>query len=82
VAIVASHYDDAFVLAIVATFACYAVYTAIFTRRRLVFQRAVNALEAQADGRLVDSLLNHDTVKYFSTDRHEVARLRAVLDEW
>ncbi|WP_322102194.1 ATP-binding cassette domain-containing protein [Paraburkholderia sp. J41] len=82
VAIVATHYDHAFVLAIAATFVCYAVYTAVFTRRRLVFQRAVNAIEAQADGRLVDSLLNHDTVKYFSTEQHEVTRLRSVLDEW
>lgn len=82
VAIVASRYDSAFVLAIAGTFACYAVYTAIFTRRRLVFQRAVNGLEAQADSRLVDSLLNQDTVKYFSTEDHEVARLRGVLDEW
>lgn len=82
VAIVATHYGRAFVLAIAGTFACYALYTAIFTRRRLVFQRAVNALEAQAAGRLVDSLLNHDTVKYFSTGRQEVARLSSVLDEW
>ena len=82
VAIVASHYHGAFVVVIATTFVCYAVYTAIFTRRRLVYQRAVNALEAQADGRLVDSLLNHETVKYFSTGHHEVARLRSVLDDW
>ncbi|MBV8260346.1 MAG: ATP-binding cassette domain-containing protein [Paraburkholderia sp.] len=82
VAIVASHYDSAFVLAIGGTFACYAAWTAIYTRRRLAFQRAVNMLEAQADGRLVDSLLNQDTVKYFSTEQHEVMRLRGVLDEW
>ncbi|MEX3962320.1 ATP-binding cassette domain-containing protein [Paraburkholderia sp. EG286B] len=82
VAIVASHYDSAFVLAIAGTFACYGTWTAIYTRRRLAFQRAVNTLEAQADGRLVDSLLNHDTVKYFSTEQHEVTRLRSVLDDW
>ncbi|WP_051390783.1 ATP-binding cassette domain-containing protein [Paraburkholderia mimosarum] len=82
VAIVASRYDNAFVLAIAGTFVCYAAWTAIYTRRRLAFQRAVNRLEAQADGRLVDSLLNQDTVKYFSTEQHEVTRLRGVLDEW
>ncbi|WP_421047857.1 ABCB family ABC transporter ATP-binding protein/permease [Paraburkholderia sp. A1RI-2L] len=82
VAIVAGHYDRAFLLAIAGTFACYALCTAIFTRKRLLFQRAVNALEARVDGRLVDSLLNHDTVKYFSTGQHEVARLASVLDEW
>ncbi|WP_042288009.1 ATP-binding cassette domain-containing protein [Paraburkholderia mimosarum] len=82
VAIVASRYDNAFVLAIAGTFVCYAAWTAIYTRWRLAFQRAVNRLEAQADGRLVDSLLNQDTVKYFSTEQHEVTRLRGVLDEW
>ncbi|MFT0167683.1 ATP-binding cassette domain-containing protein [Paraburkholderia mimosarum] len=82
VAIVASRYDNAFVLAIAGTFVCYAAWTAIYTRRRLAFQRAVNRLEAQADGRLVDSLLNQDTVKYFSTEQHEVTRLRGVLDHW
>ncbi|POR45809.1 ATP-binding cassette subfamily B protein [Paraburkholderia eburnea] len=82
VAIIADRYDQSFVLAIAATFAFYAAYTAIFTRRRLVFQRAVNALEARADARLVDSLLNQDTVKYFSTGEHEVSRLRGLLDEW
>lgn len=82
VAIVAGRYSSAFVLVIGATFGCYAVHTSIFARRRLVFQREVNRLEAQADSRLVDSLLNHDTVKYFSSEQHEVDRLRGVLDHW
>jgi ATP-binding cassette subfamily B protein len=82
VAIVANRYSSAFVLVIGATFGCYAVHTSIYARRRLVFQREVNRLEAQADSRLVDSLLNHDTVKYFSSEQHEVDRLRGVLDHW
>ncbi|HTH61408.1 MAG TPA: ATP-binding cassette domain-containing protein [Paraburkholderia sp.] len=82
IAIVANRYSAMFVLVIGATFACYAVHTSIFARRRLVFQREVNRLEATADSRLVDSLLNHDTVKYFSSEQHEVDRLRGVLDHW
>ncbi|TDV21064.1 ATP-binding cassette domain-containing protein [Paraburkholderia caballeronis] len=82
VAIVAGRYSSAFTLVIGLTFVCYAIHTSIFARRRLVFQREVNRLEAQADSRLVDSLLNQDTVKYFSSEPHEVERLRGVLDRW
>ncbi|MFP3534628.1 hypothetical protein SB763_35345, partial [Burkholderia sp. SIMBA_042] len=46
------------------------------------YQRAVNVLEAQSDGRLVDSLLNYDTVKYFATEDTETRRLNAVLEKW
>jgi ATP-binding cassette subfamily B protein len=82
VAIMVRNYAREFTLAIAVTFICYAVYTVIFTRRRVAFQRAVNALEAQSDGRLVDSLLNYDTVKYFATEDTETRRLSEVLEKW
>ncbi|WP_322057343.1 ATP-binding cassette domain-containing protein [Paraburkholderia sp. J63] len=50
VAIVATHYGRAFVLAIAGTFACYALYTAIFTRRRLANQRALSVLHVGQSG--------------------------------
>ncbi len=82
VAIMVRGYAREFTLAIAATFGCYAVYTFIFTRRRVAFQRAVNLLEAKSDGRLVDSLLNYDTVKYFATEETETRRLSEVLEQW
>ncbi|MGN8109014.1 ATP-binding cassette domain-containing protein [Paraburkholderia sp. 22098] len=82
VAIMVHNYAREFMIAIAATFVCYAAYTFVFTRRRVAFQRAVNALEAQSDGRLVDSLLNYDTVKYFATEDTETKRLSVVLDKW
>ncbi|MEA3085063.1 MAG: ATP-binding cassette, subfamily bacterial [Paraburkholderia sp.] len=82
VAIMVRNYAREFTLAIAVTFICYAVYTLAFTRRRVAFQRAVNALEAQSDGRLVDSLLNYDTVKYFATEDTETRRLSEVLEKW
>jgi ATP-binding cassette, subfamily B, bacterial len=81
-AIVMRNYTWTFTLIMAATFACYAIYTYIFTRRRLVVQRRVNAIEAQSDGRLVDSLLNYDTVKYFATEETETRRLSDVLAQW
>ncbi len=82
VAIVMRNYSWAFTIIIAATFACYALYTYVFTQRRLVIQRRVNAIEAQSDGRLVDSLLNYDTVKFFATEETETRRLSDVLAQW
>jgi ATP-binding cassette subfamily B protein len=78
VLIMLHNYPHDFTFVIAATFAGYAVYTFIFTRRRVAFQRAVNALEAQVDGRVVDSLLNYDTVKYFATEHTETQRLKSM----
>jgi len=77
-----ANYAHDFTVAIALTFVCYGTYTYVFTRRRVAFQRAVNHLEAQSDGRLVDSLLNYDTVKCFAAEDAEVRRLNSVLDQW
>src|SRR6185437_15814072 len=82
VAIMVHKYTWEFTLTIAVTFVCYAAYTLVFTRRRIAFQRAINVLEAQSDGRLVDSLLNYDTVKYFATEDSETRRLSEVLEKW
>ncbi len=82
IVIMVSGYTIGFTLIIAATFAAYAIHTKIFTRRRMVVQREVNRLEAQSDSRLVDSLLNQDTVKYFASEEIESKRLQQVLDKW
>lgn len=82
IVILVSGYTIGFTLIIAATFIAYAIYTNIFTRRRMVVQREVNRLEAQSDSRLVDSLLNQDTVKYFASEDIESNRLQQVLDKW
>ncbi|CAD6538105.1 Vitamin B12 import ATP-binding protein BtuD [Paraburkholderia sabiae] len=82
VAIVMRGYSWLFTIIIAATFACYALYTYVFTQRRLVIQRRVNAIEAQSDGRLVDSLLNYDSVKFFATEETETRRQSDVLAQW
>ncbi len=82
VAIMVSQYARTFTIAIGLTFVGYAVYTLIFTRYRMRFQRAVNRLEAQSDSRLVDSLLNYETVKLFASEDVERKRLSTVLEKW
>ncbi|CAL8480531.1 ATP-binding cassette, subfamily B, bacterial (plasmid) [Caballeronia sp. S22] len=82
VAIMVSNYALEFMVIIAVTFVLYSVWTLIFTRYRMRFQRAVNKLEAQSDSRLVDSLLNYETVKFFASERIETNRLSSVLEEW
>ncbi|MCA8233297.1 ABC transporter transmembrane domain-containing protein [Burkholderia cenocepacia] len=80
--IVISKYGGGFTAIIFITFSVYAAYTVVFTRRRMRYQRRVNALEAESNSRVVDSLLNVDTVKYFAREDVERDRLDRVLDEW
>lgn len=82
VAILLSGYAIGFVLIVVATFVAYGSYTFIMTGYRMKFQRAANRVEAQADSRLVDTLLNYETVKYFATETTETRSLSPVLGEW
>ena len=80
--IIIGKYSVGFTVVILVTFVAYASYTVVFTRRRMRYQRHVNALEAQSNGRVVDSLLNYDTVKYFAREDFETGRLGRVLDQW
>lgn len=80
--IVIGKYGGGFTAIILCTFAVYAAYTVVLTRRRTRYQRRVNALEAESNARVVDSLLNVDTVKYFAREDVERGRLERVLDAW
>jgi ATP-binding cassette subfamily B protein len=82
IGIIAHNFTIAFSWIIAATLVSYATYTVIFTRRRMRVQREVNQLEAASDSRLVDSMLNYDTVKYFAAEELETARYRSVLSRW
>ncbi|MGN6319518.1 ATP-binding cassette domain-containing protein [Trinickia sp.] len=82
IAIIAGNFTIAFSWIIAATLVGYATYTVIFTRRRMRVQREVNRLEAASDSRLVDSMLNYDTVKYFAAEELETSRYRSVLSRW
>ena len=82
IAIIAGSFTATFSWIIAATLVSYAAYTVVFTRRRMRVQREVNRLEAASDSRLVDSMLNYDTVKYFAAEDLETARYRSVLSRW
>lgn len=80
--ILVAAYGGQFAAIILVVFALYAVCTVLLTRRRMRVQRRVNAVEAQTNSRVVDSLLNYDTVKYFARESFESRRLSELLDRW
>src|SRR5690606_1225563 len=82
VAIMVAGYDPAFALIIAATFVVYAIFTVVFTRRRAIRQRRVNELDTNANRRLVDSLLNYDTVKFYNNENFEAQRFREIMSQW
>ncbi|MFC4278568.1 ATP-binding cassette domain-containing protein [Achromobacter aloeverae] len=82
VLILALGYNVGFTWIIGATFVIYATITSLLTARRTRYQRQLNELDSRAGGRLIDGLLNHDTVKYFNNEALEDRRLRETLNEW
>jgi len=69
-----TRYDWTFAAITLATLAGYIAFTFSITEWRLRYYRAVNRLDGQALARAVDSLLNYETVKYFSAEPREEAR--------
>lgn len=64
------------------TFAClvsYILFTIYVTEWRLKFRREMNAQDTQANAKAIDSLLNFETVKYFTNETHESRRYDLAL---
>jgi len=81
-AIMLNRYSGWFAVIIVLTFLGYAAFTLVFTARRVVYQRRVNKLDSHAKSRLADSLINYDTIKYFTNETAEAERFREVMRHW
>ncbi|HEX6634194.1 MAG TPA: ATP-binding cassette domain-containing protein [Usitatibacter sp.] len=81
-AILIRGYSFAFTLILLATFVVYVIWTVVFTHRRALFQRRLNQLDASSNRRLVDSLLNYETVKFYTNEKFEAQRFRSIMDDW
>jgi ATP-binding cassette subfamily B protein len=75
-------YSASFAAIIVVTFLLYAGFTLAFTAQRVIYQRRVNKLDSRAKGQMADSLINYDTVKYFTNEALEARRFSAIMDRW
>lgn len=64
---------------VLATIGAYTGFTIGITKWRTRFRRDMNRLDSQASGRVVDSLLNYETVQYFNNTKHEGERYEESL---
>eukprot|EP00531_Pseudo-nitzschia_arenysensis_P014171 CAMPEP_0116121368 /NCGR_PEP_ID=MMETSP0329-20121206/3659_1 /TAXON_ID=697910 /ORGANISM="Pseudo-nitzschia arenysensis, Strain B593" /LENGTH=649 /DNA_ID=CAMNT_0003615175 /DNA_START=294 /DNA_END=2243 /DNA_ORIENTATION=+ len=64
---------------VLTTIAAYTGFTAGITQWRTKFRRDMNRLENQASSRVVDSLVNYETVQFFNNLPHEVDRYEKSL---
>ncbi|HEV2609371.1 MAG TPA: ABC transporter ATP-binding protein/permease [Noviherbaspirillum sp.] len=81
-AIISARYSGWFTAALAVTFMIYCGFTLVFTARRAIFQRRVNRLDSNAKSIMADSLINHDTVKYFTNEKLESSRFQHIMDNW
>ena len=68
------HFDWRYVVVIALTVALYVGFTFYATEWRIGIRRKMNDSDTDANAKAIDSLLNYETVKYFSAEEREAKR--------
>ena len=64
------------------TIIIYVILTFVITAWRIQFRKDMNAADNNASTKMIDSLLNFETVKYFNNENHEFSRLDESLEKY
>ncbi|MBA2564967.1 MAG: ABC transporter ATP-binding protein/permease [Gemmatimonadetes bacterium] len=75
-------YSAAFAVVTFVTVAVYIAFTIAITEWRIGFVRVMNETDTEASARVVDALLNYETVKYFGNEAYEARRFDRALGEY
>ncbi|WP_298358933.1 ABC transporter ATP-binding protein/permease [Rhodoblastus sp.] len=73
-AVMLFHFDWRYAAITGATIAAYLAFTRLATQWRIGIRRSMNESDSDANSKAIDSLLNYETVKYFSAETRESAR--------
>jgi ABC-type transport system involved in Fe-S cluster assembly fused permease/ATPase subunit len=73
-AVLLYQFDWRYVVTVLTTIALYVWFTYIVTEWRINIRRQMNDSDTDANAKAIDSLLNYETVKYFSAETREAAR--------
>ncbi|HXX04265.1 MAG TPA: ABC transporter ATP-binding protein/permease [Xanthobacteraceae bacterium] len=68
------HFDWRYVIVVLLTVALYIGFTFYATEWRIGIRRKMNESDTDANAKAIDSLLNYETVKYFSAEEREARR--------
>jgi ATP-binding cassette subfamily B protein len=75
-------FDAWFAAITLVTVTIYIAYTLAITEWRIKFRRQMNETDQEANTKAIDSLLNYETVKYFSAEEHEARRFDQALQRY
>jgi len=75
-------FDWRYVVVILSTVAVYMLYTYHATEWRIGIRRKMNDSDSDANTKAIDSLLNYETVKYFSAEEREARRYDRAMERY
>ena len=75
-------YGYFYALITIITITIYVILTFVITQWRVQFRRDMNSADNSASTKMIDSLLNFETVKYFNNENHEFNRLDVSLKKY
>src|SRR5471032_2293621 len=75
-------FDWRYVLVTMITVVVYMYYTYIATEWRIEIRRRMNDSDTEANTKAIDSLLNYETVKYFSAEQREATRYDCSMERY
>lgn len=82
IGLLAWKYDNGFALIVLFSVIAYVGFSVLATELRTKFVREANAAESRSSTRSVDSLLNFETVKYFTNESFESEHYDKELASW
>jgi ABC-type transport system involved in Fe-S cluster assembly fused permease/ATPase subunit len=82
VGILLFNYGIAFALITLVSVIAYGAFSVVATERRTRFVREANEADSASNTLAVDSLLNYETVKYFTNEEFEARRYDQELQNW
>lgn len=71
-----------FSMTALASVIAYSIFTIAVTQWRTKFRKRMNLMENESSSRVIDSLINYETVKYFCNEQHEAERVNKYLVEY
>ena len=72
-------FDVRFLVIVLATILVYIIFTFCVTEWRVKIRKVMNEQDTDANQKAVDSLLNYETVKYFSAEDREISRYGSAI---
>ena len=76
------NYGAGFALIVLVSVILYIAFSVIATEWRTQYVREANLADSASNTRAIDSLLNYETVKYFTNEEFEAQRYDVELENW